>query len=73
MTVDVPSAVLLLSYYSLYVLSYSVLAFLFSFAVFARSGFRRKKFAENLVVSKSRCTFALATQKNGSSEVFGDP
>ncbi len=33
----------------------------------------RKKFAENLVVSKSRCTFALATQKNGSSEVFGDP
>ncbi len=33
----------------------------------------KKKFAENLVVSKSRCTFALATQKNGSSEVFGDP
>ena len=33
----------------------------------------KKKFAENLVVSKSRCTFALATQKDGSSEVFGDP
>ena len=32
-----------------------------------------KKFAESLVVSKSRCTFALATQKNGSSEVSGEP
>ena len=35
--------------------------------------YARKKFAENLVVSKSRCIFALATQKNGSSEVSGEP
>ena len=33
----------------------------------------RKKFAKNLVVSKSRCTFALATQKNGPSEVSEEP
>ena len=32
-----------------------------------------KNFSESLVVSGSCITFALATQKNGSSEVSGEP
>ena len=34
---------------------------------------RKKKLVESLVVSGSCITFALATQKNGSSEVSGEP
>ena len=33
----------------------------------------KKKLVESLVVSGSCITFALATQKNGSSEVPGEP
>ena len=55
-----------------YVLSCSMLAALFSCAVFVRSSFlRKKKLVESLVDWGSCITFARATQKSGSSEVSG--
>ena len=57
-----------------YVLSCSMLAALFSCAVFVRSSYlRKKKLVESLVDSGRCIIFALATQKNGSSEVSGEP